>query len=55
MLSFVDFYRPSYFLLENVDALLHAKLKAKQDGAKQVGGINFGVVKFILRTLTAFG
>lgn len=55
MLSFVDFYRPSYFLLENVDALLYAKLKAEQDGAKQVGGIKNGMIKFILRTLTMLG
>lgn len=55
MLSFVDFYRPSYFLLENVDALLYAKLQAEQNGAKQVGGIHNGMIKFILRTLTALG
>ncbi|KAI0705891.1 S-adenosyl-L-methionine-dependent methyltransferase [Cytidiella melzeri] len=55
MLSYVDFYRPSYFLLENVDALLYAKLQAEQDGAKQVGGIKQGMVKFILRALISLG
>ena len=55
MLSFVDFYRPSYFLLENVDALLYAKLLAEQEGQKMVRGIKQGMIKLILRALIKLG
>jgi DNA (cytosine-5)-methyltransferase 1 len=55
MLSYVEFYRPSYFLLENVDAFLYAKLQARQEGAKHVGGIKHGMVKFILKSLLMLG
>ncbi|KAI0064526.1 S-adenosyl-L-methionine-dependent methyltransferase [Artomyces pyxidatus] len=55
MLSYVEFYKPSYFLLENVVGLVHFPLKGSQDGKRLVDGIKMGVVKFILRTLTALG
>ncbi|KAJ1935522.1 hypothetical protein FBU59_005358, partial [Linderina macrospora] len=55
-LSYVDFYRPTYFLLENVRGLLDYKLGGKQVGTGRVeGGIKMGVLKFILRTLTTMG
>ncbi|KAJ2869324.1 hypothetical protein GGI22_000329 [Coemansia erecta] len=55
-LSYVDFYRPSYFLLENVRGLLNYKLGGVQVGPGKVsGGIEMGMLKFILRTLTTMG
>lgn len=45
MISYVEFYRPSYFLLENVEGLLHHKLS----------DISMGIVKFVLRSLTSLG
>lgn len=55
MLSYVEFYRPSYFLLENVVGLLHYPLKGRMVGRAFVEGIRMGVVKFIVRTLTCLG
>ncbi|KAG0055601.1 DNA (cytosine-5)-methyltransferase 1 [Gryganskiella cystojenkinii] len=54
-LSYVDFYRPQYFLLENVRGMMNFKLNQKQVGKKWVGGTQMGVVKFVLRSLTAMG
>ncbi|KAG9296763.1 hypothetical protein G9A89_001396 [Geosiphon pyriformis] len=55
-LSYVDFYRPDYFLLENVRGMLMYKFGGEQDGKTKIkGGITMGVVKFILRALTAMG
>lgn len=44
-LSYVDFYRPEYFLLENVKGLLEHKF----------GDIKMGMVKLIFRALTSMG
>lgn len=46
-MSYVDFYRPSYFLLENVRGLVSYKLGKDR--------INNGVLKFIIRCLTSMG
>jgi site-specific DNA-cytosine methylase len=47
-LSYVDFYRPEYFLLENVRGLLVHKLGGQQVGQnRQSGGIQMGTVKYI--------
>ncbi|KAJ1968533.1 hypothetical protein H4R35_006401, partial [Dimargaris xerosporica] len=55
-LSYVDFYRPRYFLLENVRGMLQFRLGGTQTGAARVtGGIEFGVLKFIIRALTSMG
>ncbi|KAJ2227696.1 hypothetical protein GGF40_000060 [Coemansia sp. RSA 1286] len=55
-LSYVDFYRPTYFLLENVRGLLNYKLGGIQLGKGRIGGgIEMGMLKFILRTLTTMG
>ncbi|OSD08481.1 S-adenosyl-L-methionine-dependent methyltransferase [Trametes coccinea BRFM310] len=52
MISYVEFYRPSYFLLENVVGLLSYKL----DVDPQEGNcIKMGVVKFILSSLINLG
>ncbi|KAJ2084197.1 hypothetical protein H4R24_000270 [Coemansia sp. RSA 988] len=55
-LSYVDFYRPTYFLLENVRGLIDYRLGGVQIGPGRVsGGIKMGVLKFILRALTTMG
>ncbi|KAJ2725504.1 hypothetical protein GGI07_001260 [Coemansia sp. Benny D115] len=55
-LSYVDFYRPTYFLLENVRGLLNYRLGGVQQGKGRIGGgIEMGMLKFILRTLTTMG
>ncbi|KAI9318737.1 S-adenosyl-L-methionine-dependent methyltransferase [Dichotomocladium elegans] len=46
-LSYVDFYKPSYFLLENVRGLVSFKLGKEQ--------IESGVLKYIIRCLTSMG
>ncbi|KAL6300510.1 S-adenosyl-L-methionine-dependent methyltransferase [Sparassis latifolia] len=51
MLAYVEFYRPSYFLLENVVGLLSYSLKGQ--ASKQ--GVRMGIVKFVIRTLTCLG
>lgn len=47
MLSFVDFYHPKYFLLENVLGIL--------DWKATNNGIEMGISKFIMRTATSLG
>jgi DNA-cytosine methyltransferase len=55
-LSYVDHYRPQYFLLENVQALLSHRLRSYQvNKHKTEGGIEQGSLKFILRSLTSLG
>ena len=54
MISYVEFYRPMYVLLENVRGILNAPT----DGPlhEELGSeIVMGVVKFIVRSLTALG
>ena len=52
-LSYVDFYRPSYFLLENVRGILSHKLLDKQDrGEDEPRSVSQGMVKMICRALT---
>ncbi|OBZ65761.1 Acetolactate synthase, mitochondrial [Grifola frondosa] len=55
MLSYVEFYRPSYFLLENVTGLLLYPLVGHQSRDATVGSIKMGIVKFIVRALTCLG
>ncbi|KAL0946534.1 hypothetical protein HGRIS_012742 [Hohenbuehelia grisea] len=55
MLSYVEFYEPDYFLLENVVGLLHFQLLASKQGNRMVDGIVMGVVKLVQRTLIALG
>jgi hypothetical protein len=55
MLSYVEFYQPSYFQLENVTGLLQFPLNGRQVERTIVDGIKMGVVKFIERSLIALG
>ena len=54
MISYVEFYRPKYFLLENVKGLLSYYLVRKV-GDNSEKDLVMGVVKFIIRALTALG
>ncbi|KAI0748472.1 S-adenosyl-L-methionine-dependent methyltransferase [Daedaleopsis nitida] len=55
MISYVDFYRPQYFLLENVAGLLSYKLLRQTPGKHAVKELSMGVVKFIMRALLSLG
>jgi DNA (cytosine-5)-methyltransferase 1 len=55
MLSYVEFYKPKFFLLENVLGLLNHKLQINKAGPQEGDVVAHGVVKFILRTLTSLG
>ncbi|KAI9511110.1 S-adenosyl-L-methionine-dependent methyltransferase [Russula earlei] len=54
MLSYVEFYRPKYFLLENVLGFLNHKLRINE-GPQEGNLVAHGVVKFLLRALTSLG
>ncbi|THU75359.1 S-adenosyl-L-methionine-dependent methyltransferase, partial [Dendrothele bispora CBS 962.96] len=55
MLSYLEFYAPDYFLLENVIGLFQYSCKATQSGRRMLGGIKMGMVKLIVRALIALG
>ncbi|KAI0822767.1 S-adenosyl-L-methionine-dependent methyltransferase [Trametes gibbosa] len=55
MISYVEFYRPKFFLLENVVGMLSYKVGGHQDGKRIAGGVQMGVIKFILSSLTTLG
>lgn len=55
MLSYVDFYRPKYVLLENVIGLLFHRLECRQESQETANGVTMSVVKFVFRTLTSLG
>ena len=55
MLSYVEFYQPSHFQLENVTGLLQYPLNGRQAERSVVDGIKMGVVKFIERSLITLG
>lgn len=55
MLSYVEFYRPKFFLLENVLGLLSHKLQMNKAGPQEGKTVIHGVVKYILRVLTSLG
>ncbi|KAI0032194.1 S-adenosyl-L-methionine-dependent methyltransferase [Vararia minispora EC-137] len=58
MLSYVEFYRPSFVLIENVRGMLHHKLLVQdsQSGMSETGKIiEMGMIKFIQRVLISLG
>ncbi|KAF9107387.1 hypothetical protein BGX27_008769 [Mortierella sp. AM989] len=54
-MSYVDIYKPQYFLLENVRGMSTFRLGKMKVDNKWEGGIHIGVVKFVVRCLTAMG
>ena len=58
MLSYVEHYQPSYFLLENVAGLLEHHIDSTlttSSGNVVHCTIKFGMVKFVARALIALG
>ena len=56
MLSYVEFYRPKFFLLESVVlGLLNHKLQVNKAGPQEGNVVAHGTVKYILRTLISLG
>ncbi|RPD66509.1 S-adenosyl-L-methionine-dependent methyltransferase, partial [Lentinus tigrinus ALCF2SS1-7] len=55
MISYVEYYCPQYFLLENVVGIFSYHLDRQGQGKHVVKKLRMGVVKFILRALTALG
>lgn len=55
MLSYVDWYRPPVFVMENVFGILHFPLGGKKKGYRIVDGKPQGVIMLIFRVLTALG
>jgi len=57
MLSYVEHYEPSYFLLENVAGFLEHKIQSTHTTPSGVVSceIQFGMVKLVTRTLIALG
>jgi DNA (cytosine-5)-methyltransferase 1 len=55
MLSYVEFYQPTHFQLENVLGLLQYPLNGRQAEHSVVDGIKMGVLKFIKRSLITLG
>ncbi|KAI0077119.1 S-adenosyl-L-methionine-dependent methyltransferase [Panus rudis PR-1116 ss-1] len=53
MLSYVEFYRPKYVLIENVKGFLYHKLQ--RDLTEKDGVVEMGMVKFVLRSLLDLG
>ncbi|KAF7303103.1 Mitogen-activated protein kinase [Mycena kentingensis (nom. inval.)] len=55
-LSFVDYYRPTYFFLENVPGFLQWNLQARQAGKHRVeGGYEQGGLVLLVRALLEMG
>src|ERR1700677_1201959 len=55
MLSYAEFYKPKFFLLENVLGLLNHKLQINKPGPQEGEKVANGIIKFILRALTTLG
>jgi DNA (cytosine-5)-methyltransferase 1 len=55
MLSYAEFYKPKFFLLENVLGLLSHKLQINKPGPQEGESVANGIIKFILRALTSLG
>ncbi|KAF8261693.1 S-adenosyl-L-methionine-dependent methyltransferase [Lactarius quietus] len=53
--KFVEFYKPKFFLLENVLGLLNHKLQVNKPGPQEGEMVANGIIKFILRALTSLG
>ena len=56
LLSWVDHFKPKVVLIENAMEFLGYKLSSRQGGRLTLrGGIEYGGLKFLVRTLTALG
>jgi DNA (cytosine-5)-methyltransferase 1 len=55
MLSYVEYYRPKYFILENVERMINHPLAADLVNRKFVGGVPQGMLKLITASLASLG
>ena len=55
MLSYVEYYRPKYFMLENVERMINHPLAADLVNKRFVGGVPQGMLKLIASSLTSLG
>lgn len=54
-LSYVEYYEPDYFQLENVSGIFSYRLGGDLEGRRIVRGVVSGVVKLIYRILMDLG
>lgn len=54
-LSFVEHFRPSYVVIENVANMARFKLCGREKDGKIADGIEWGTHKFVLRTFLDLG
>jgi DNA (cytosine-5)-methyltransferase 1 len=55
MLSYVEYYRPKYFMLENVERMINHPLAAELVNKRFVGGVSQGMLKLITASLASLG
>lgn len=55
MISYVDFYRPKFFLLENVLGILEWRGNMVTANGRTNGGVEMGALKFVIRSMTSLG
>jgi len=55
MLSYVEYYRPKYFMLENVERMINHPLAAELVNKRFVGGVPQGMLKLITASLASLG
>ena len=55
MLSYVEYYQPKYFMLENVERMINHPLAADLVNQRFVGGIPQGMLKLITSSLASLG
>jgi len=55
MLSYVEYYRPKYFMLENVERMINHPLAADLINQRFVGGVPQGMLKLITASLASLG
>jgi DNA (cytosine-5)-methyltransferase 1 len=55
MLSYVEYYRPKYFMLENVERMINHPLAADLVNKRFVGGVPQGMLKLITASLASLG
>lgn len=55
MLSYVEYYQPKYFILENVERMINHPLAADLVNKRFVGGVPQGMLKLITASLASLG
>ena len=55
MLSYLEYYQPKYFIMENVERMMNHPLAADLVNKRFVGGVPQGMLKLITASLTSLG